>query len=536
MARNDAAEPIRKDRLQEEIAGPTVTGVRPTTRSYAFRELDPRRLARVLREAEDGDPIRYLELAEDMEERDLHYLSVLGTRRRQVSQLNVTVEPGADTAEAEADAELVRAFVGRNELEEEIFDLLDAVGKGFSVSEIIWEHSERQWMPVRLAHRLPTWFRYDWETGYRLVRRDEAEVWAELEPAKFVVHEHAAKSGIPIRGGLARAVAWSWMFKTFGVKDWLRFAEAYGHPIRIGKYDKGATEPEKDVLLRAVRNIAGDFSAIIPEGMEIVFEQSEGTGARSDLYRDLLWYFDSAVSKAVLGQTLTTQESSEGGGAYALGQIHDEVRQDIERSDARQVAATLTRDLARPIVLLNQGERAAYPRIRIGREEQHDPAVIAELVSKLTTSGVKLKATQVRELTGFDEPEDGDELVGERAAAEDGSDDGTPPGNLPAPEMARALARVLAQRGGDRRDTISREVEALVRGQGWEPLLEPVVDPLLAEATAALDRGGNLEAFRGRLAGIFERMDDARLVELLGRTGFSAALSGDAGLTDVDDS
>ena len=125
-------------------------------------------------------------------------------------------------------------------------------------------------------------------------------------------------------------------------------------------------------------------------------------------------------------------------------------------------------------------------------------------------------------------PAKGDEVVGERTAPGAGSDGDTPPGNLPAPELARSLV----QRDGGRRDTISREIEALVRDQGREPLLEPVVDPLLAEATAAIERRGDLEAFRERLAGIFERMDDARLVELLGRTGFSAALSGDAGLRD----
>ena len=258
--------PIRTSILTRELAGPTLTGVRPTYRSYHAQSADPRRIAYVLREAESGDPIRYLELAEEMEEKDLHYLSVLNTRRRQVSQLKIGVEPADESPDADKDAQLLRDWLNRQELSDEIYDLLDAVGKGFAVCEIMWETSERDWMPARLEYRLPTWFRYDYETGTRLQRRDDTYQWVDLESGKFVVHEHKAKSGIAMRGGLARCVAWAWAFKNFGIRDWLRFIEAYGHPLRVGKYHKGSTDPERDVLLRAVANIASDFSAIVPEG------------------------------------------------------------------------------------------------------------------------------------------------------------------------------------------------------------------------------------------------------------------------------
>ena len=516
--------PIRKAALRREIAGPTLTGVRPTYRSHDGRGADPRRIASILREAESGDPIRYLELAEEMEERDLHYLSVLSTRRRQVSQLRVGVQPADDSAEAEADAGLLREWLKRQDLADELFELMDAVGKGFAVSEIVWETSESQWMPARLEYRQPAWFRYDYETGARLQRRDETHMWVDLEPGKFVVHEHKAKSGLAMRGGLARCAAWWWSFKTFGIRDWLRFIEAYGHPLRLGKYDRDASQEEQDVLLRAVGNIAADASAIVPESMAIEFIQSQGTGARSDLYKDLLAYADAAISKAVLGQTLTTQEGDSG--SYSLGRVHDEVRQDIERSDARQLAATLTRSVGRPLVLLNRGHpgRRGWPRFTIGREDEYDPAAMADALSKLLPHGLRVKAQQVRMRLGLDEPEDGDELLGGGASPPE------PGGSLP-PALARAVARAAAARRGG--DAIDAAVEELLAGDGWEPLMEPIVEPVLAEASAALARGDSLEAFRDRsLPALFARMDDAELVQALRRMGFSARLSGDAGLSE----
>ena len=78
----------------------------------------------------------YLDLAEEMEEKEPQYLSVLGTRKRAVSQLEVSVEAAGSSAEEEKHADFVREFIARDTLSDELFDLMDAVGKGFSVSNV----------------------------------------------------------------------------------------------------------------------------------------------------------------------------------------------------------------------------------------------------------------------------------------------------------------------------------------------------------------------------------------------------------------
>lgn len=531
--------PIRTGLLKREIAGPTVVGVRSILGDHQARGLTPERLGVILREAEHGDAQSYLDLAEDMEERDLHYLAVLGTRRRQVSQLMVTAEPADESAEAGADAELARAWIDRQELEDEMFDLLDAVGKGFAVCEIMWDMSERQWMPARLEYRLPRWFEFDRETGDRLLLRSEASDYdestgqlglVELAPAKFVVHRHAAKSGIPIRGGLARAAAWAWLFKNYTTRDWVRFVETYGMPLRLGKFHQGATDPERDILFRAVRDIASDAAAIIPEGMDIEFVTALPGAAQPEFYSSLLNYIDTQVSKAVLGQTLTTDSGDGGSGSYALGKVHDEVRHDIERSDARQLAATLSRDVVRPLILLNHGDPGprGFPRVIIGREEQSDPGMLAEAVSKLVPVGLPVGVEEMLGKLGLSVPEEGAEIL--RAAvpalpAPDDDDDDDPEGDR---DTARARARAARERR--EHDAIDRAVDQLIDGAGWEPLMEPVLDPILNAAGRALERGESLETFRARLPDLFAAMDDRRLVETLRRMGFTGQLSGNAGL------
>src|SRR6266567_9502057 len=87
---------VETTRLREEQAPPTLAGVRNIYATmHPSAGLTPERLASILRQAEFGDPFLYLELAEEMEEKDLHYLAVLSTRRQAVAQLDLVVRPAS---------------------------------------------------------------------------------------------------------------------------------------------------------------------------------------------------------------------------------------------------------------------------------------------------------------------------------------------------------------------------------------------------------------------------------------------------------
>ena len=412
--------PIRMSDLKQEIAGPTLSGVRSILQSHPAVGLTPGRLASLLREAETGDARSYLELAEEIEEKHLHYNAVLGTRKRQVSQLDITVQPADDSAEAKTDADLVNEWLENEPIEDELIEMMDALGKGYSVTEIVWDMSERQWMPMRLEFRDPRWFEFDDIDGRTLQMRDLQNQREPLQPFKFIVHRFQAKSGLPIRGGFARMVAWWYLFSNYTVKDWVQFIETYGQPFRIGKYPPNASEPDKAVLLRALTNLGKDAAAMIPESMLIEFEKvAAGTGSGElAVHAGLLTYIDSLISKAVLGQTLTTEAGDKG--ARSLGEVHDEVRHDIERADAFALGQTLTRDLAVPMVILNHGERKRYPRIVLGREETLDIARQADAWAKLVPLGAQIPVAAVNEVLGIRAPEDGEEVLS--AASMPGAD------------------------------------------------------------------------------------------------------------------
>lgn len=400
--------PLRPKEMTIEVAGPTTMGVRSIVSGHPAQGLTPERLSGLLHASEQGDATAYLELAEEMEEKDLHYLSVLGTRKRAVSQLPIEVDAASDDPEHERDARLVRDWLKRDTLEIELFDILDAVGKGFSVVEIVWKFTADAWLPERLKWRDPRWFEFDRTDGetLRLKTNGPSE---ELAGFKYITHVHPAKSGLPIRGGLARPAAWAYLFKNYSIKDWVTFLDAYGMPLRVGRYENGTTEDNIRLLMRALAQLGSDAAAAFPKSMEVEFIDRKG-GESGDVFERLATWADLQVSKAVLGQTSTT-DAVAGGLGSGQATTHNDVRGDIERADAKLLAATLNRDLVQPMVMLNHGLRDKYPRIRIGRPDQVDLETFLKVVEAARKYGIDVGRAHFRQQTGLAEPEPGEELL-----------------------------------------------------------------------------------------------------------------------------
>lgn len=528
---------MQTERLAREVAAPRMASVRSILSGHPAQGIDPQRLARILRSAEDGDATAYLELAEEMEEKDLHYLSVLGTRKRAVAQLPIEVEAAGPEEIYQQDAELIRDWLKRDMLQMEIFDILDAIGKGFSVTEMIWLTKPGRWLPQDLKRRDPRWFEFDRVNGetLRLKTAGEPEL---LDAGKFIVHIHPAKSGLPIRGGLARAVAWGWMFKNFSIKDWVSFLETYGMPLRIGRYDNGETETNIEILAQAVADLGSDAAAVFPKTMEVQFIDGKGGSAPGDLWKSMAVYIDDQVSKAVLGQTNTT-DAKAGGLGSGQAEVHNDVREDIRDADAAIVAATLNRDAVIPIVMFNRGPRDKYPRIKIGKPDPVDVESLVKSAVALVPLGVKIGARSLREKVGFQEPEEGEDVLTVAstptpenlpAGASGAPGVSQPPRSTPAPNLlaplkppvGRIASASASPNGGEQPDPIEEAADAYL--DDWQELIEPMLGPI----EQLLATSSSLVEFRDGLAGRIGDMDETAIAELLARAGFGARLAGDA--------
>lgn len=397
--------PIKPDKavLRENIAEAHITSVRNPRPASVASTITPQRLAGLLRSVVDGNnPQDYMTLAEEIEERDLHYGSVLRTRKLKVAQIKPSVEASGDSPEEKMLADEVRKIMEGDKIPELLFDLLDGLGKGLGVCQILWQTTAKRWTPGSYEWVDPRYLRPDPETLSKiLLISDDAPQGEPLKPYKFIVHKPRSKSGSVWRNGLARLCAVMYMLKSFTIRDWWAFAEVYGIPIRIGKYGANATPEQINTLKNAIATIASDAGAVIPEGMAIeLVETTKGNGGNT-LFENQARWCDEQISKAVLGQTMTTDNGS----SRSQAEVHDEVRLDIATWDARQLEATINEYLIKPFIILNWGAKEDYPRVTIQVPEPEDLKIFVDSVTPLIDRGLRISESAVRDKFGMAEPE-----------------------------------------------------------------------------------------------------------------------------------
>lgn len=402
--------PVNTAKLTEELAAPRVGSVRAPFYESVVLGLSPLKLGTMLRDADNGDADALLTMAEEMEEKDPHYSSVLRTRKLAVTRLKASIEAVSDDKKDVQLAEECTALIKRPEFREMLKDQMDALGRSFAVNEIDWDKSNpRRWMPKRYIRRDQRSFMFDHDTGTELRLKDDTApaTGVPLEPFKFIVHTPKLKTGLVIRGGLARLAAVSFMCKSFALKDWIIFAEVFGMPIRVGKYDPAATEEQLQKLLRAVSNIGSDAAAIIPSSMEIAFEGAVNGGGGEKLFQGLADWLDRQVSKAVLGQT-STADAQPGGLGSGTADNANEVRQDIRDDDAMNLAATIQRDVIEPFIALNFGvPKNGYPRLCIGEEQREDLKAMTEALTPWVDRGLRVEESVILDKFKLPAPADG---------------------------------------------------------------------------------------------------------------------------------
>lgn len=203
-------------------------------------------------------------------------------------------------------------------------------------------------------------------------------------------------------------VSWMYLFKNYDIKDWVSFCEVFGMPLRLGKYDASASEDDKRQLMEAIISLGTDAAGIVPSSTMIEFIESNKTTS-VEIYEKLARYCDEQMSKAILGQTLT---SDSGGGSYAQSKTHNDVRHDLTVADAKALAVTIRRDIIRPLVEFNFGEDAELPFFTFDCQEVEDQKETVEIYKTLVCDmGLEIPKGHIYKKFSIPEPEDGEEVL-----------------------------------------------------------------------------------------------------------------------------
>ena len=438
--------------------------------TYPSNRLNPRKLAAIFKEADDGDVFRQMELFEEMEGKDTHLFSQLQTRKLAVTGLDWEIQEFSadpqDKAIKDWVEEQLKALDGFGN---NMTDLLDAIGKGISFLEINWGVRNGQTVIESMDYVHQKKFFWD-ENDELRIRTDEFPGGIPLPENKFVIHKYKARSGHPAKAGVLRVCAWMYLFKNYDIKDWVSFCEVYGMPLRLGTYSATASDEEKDALRMALIQIGSDAAGIIPAGTDIKFIESNKQSS-VDIYEKLARFCDEQMSKAIVGQTLT----SDSGGSYAQGKVHNDVRQDLTEADCKSLMEPIRRDVIRPLVLYNFGPFAHVPYFKISATDTDDLKEMAEIYKTLSDSGLEIpKSFLYRKF------------------------------NIPAPEGGEAFI------GGAKPAAVPFQMKQLKAGAGEAVKGQRILDQLTAKATSY---SGDL--FRQMLEPILKMVDNCESLEAL---------------------
>lgn len=282
-------------------------------------------------------------------ERDTHAYSVLQKRKHQLVAREWVVMPGGeDKADIEA-ADFIRDLLTSISFDQICLDLLDATLKGFAISELVYARDGRHVTideAVTLDQRR---FTFDLDFKPRLLTLHTPVKGEELPERKFMVHRFGVKGNNPFGLGMGTRLFWPVLFKRNGVAFWMKFLERFASPIPVGKYPIGSLPAQQRELMTVLQGMNHASAITVPIGTELDSFEAKRTGTVD--YEAWGWFWNSEMSKATLGETLTTEMGQNG--ARAASETHASILDLLVDSDADLLSGTLNEQVVSWLTAFN---------------------------------------------------------------------------------------------------------------------------------------------------------------------------------------
>ena len=266
---------------------------------------------------------------------DPHVFACTQSRKAGVLSLDWEINRGLDK---DQNAEDIENLLKKLDIQKLISDILDATQFGFQPLEIMWKRDKSgHIMPERVVAKPPEWFCFDDDNNLKF--RTKENYYGEIVPnKKFLLAQNNPTYNNPYGDRTLSRVFWNVTFKKGGLKFWVVFTEKYGMPHLIGKHPRGSTKEETNSLADMLEDMVQDAIAVIPDDSSIEIQEASKSSS-AEIYEKLIDKMNTEISKAILGQTLTTEIGSTG--SYAASNTHMQVRQDIVDSDKKLVEGVI---------------------------------------------------------------------------------------------------------------------------------------------------------------------------------------------------
>ena len=277
-------------------------------------------------------------------------------------------------------------------LSEVLENVLDALGKGYSIQNFVWDtvlsgKYAGKWAPKFLKDKDPSEWDFKVDEFKNVVGLIHSPTQKEHPRSYFVLYTHRGKYGNPYGISDLRACYRNWWSGDFLERFWNLYLEKFGSPTAVGKYRRGVTTAVRDAFLSTIGSIQKQSAFVIPDDMTVELLETIRQGDVG--YRIAVEYHNRMMAKAILNQTLITDESSSGVGSFAMAKIHLDVlrmclkglKMDLEESVVRE-------QILRPMVTYNYGPEVPTPLFSLGPLEERDVEPLSRAAKNLVEAGV----------------------------------------------------------------------------------------------------------------------------------------------------
>jgi len=325
---------------------------------------------------------------------DSHVWACVQSRKSGVLSLEWELDRGKAKSRQ---AKIIEDIFNKLDLNTIITEILDASMFGFQPLEVIWQNTASLIIPKEIKAKPVEWFVFDDENQLKLKTKDNFQ--GELLPdKKFLLPQYNPSYQNPYGERTLSRVFWPVIFKKGGLKFWVIFTEKYGMPFLVGKHPRGTSKDDTDNLADMLTAMIQDAIAVIPDDSSVEMHEA-AKGSSAEIYEKLIDKMNAEISKAILGQTLTTEIGNKG--SFAASKTHMDVRKDIIETDKRIVERTLNQ-LIRWIYDLNFSGQTNIPVFSMWEEEDVD-LNLAQRDKILADSGVKFTKDYYMKAYGFEE-------------------------------------------------------------------------------------------------------------------------------------
>ncbi len=293
------------------------------------------------------------------------------------------IKAGDDSSSAEAAKDYCREMIDAWSIRNKIENIMEAVAFGFSPQEILWYKDGARWSIKDLVGKPPEWFEFDHKNN--LLFKTNSFSSERVPENRFIIAQNRATYKNPYGVKLLSKVFWPITFKRNGGKWWTLFVEKYGAPFLYGTYGPNASKKDKEDLIDALYKIAATSIAIGPEDTKINIMSDSNKQAASSVYESYEKFFNAAISKVILGQTLTT-EIGDTGGSYSAAKVHLSIKDELAADDAEMVEDVFNQ-MFNMITLFNWGPNVLPPKFKFD-EPVNIKKDQADRDKTLTESGV----------------------------------------------------------------------------------------------------------------------------------------------------